>query len=183
MFAQPLAGDGGIDTELLALAKLEATSNAIRLRIAGIAPDQLYRGSTVELPVAELVANAVDRERGYQAGFRRAPAETNPHLAEPQRGLEFMDRDFAKDLALFFDLRRATLDLLRSYSDAVWERPVTLPDGAVIRLEDLALRLQRHDAQMLQAISKQKRMFMKTTGINQMRDMGVAGKLGENIGQ
>lgn len=183
MFAQPLGPDGGINDELLALAKLEATGNAIRLRIAGFAPDQLYRGATDELTVAELIADAVERERAHQAAFRRAVAETNPRLEEPQRGLAFMDRDFATDLAQFFDLRRGTLDLLRSYDDETWQRSVTLPDGSIIKLEELAIRLQRHDAQMLKAISKQKHAFKQTTGVNQMRDMGVAGKLGENIGQ
>lgn len=183
MFAQPLGSDGGVEDELLALAKLEATGNAIRLRIAGFAPDQLYRGSQDEPTIAELIADAVDRERAYLAAFQRALAETNPRLEEPRRGLAFMDRDFATDLAQFFDLRRETLSLLRSYSDESWERMVTLPNGSLITLEELAIRLQRHDAHMLQAISKQKQIFKQTTGVNQLRDYGVAGKLGENIGQ
>lgn len=183
MFAQPMGSDGGINDELLALSKLEATSNAIRLRIAGLAPDQLYNGAPNELPIAELIANAVEREKAYLAGFQRVKAETAPHLAEPQPGLAYMDRDFADDLALFFDLRRLTLDQLRSYSDADWARTVVLPDGATITAEALALRLQRHDAQLLAAISKQKRAFMKTTGVDELRDMGVAGKLGQNLAQ
>jgi hypothetical protein len=182
MFAQPTGGPGVAD-ELLALAKLEATGNAIRLRIAGIAPDQLYRGSMDELTISELIANAVDRERAYLDGFQRALKETNPRLNEPQPGLSFMDRDFAQDLATFFDLRRMTLDILRTYSEANWERSVMLPNGNIIKLEELAIRLQRHDAQMLQAISKQKHKYKQTTGVNQLRDSGMAGKLGENIGQ
>ncbi len=183
MWGQTIGPDGGVEDELLALAKLEATGNAIRLRIASLAPDQLYRGSREELTIAELIADAVDRERAYQAAFRRALEETNPRVEEPRRGLAYMDRDFGKDLAEFFDLRRGTLDLLRAYSDETWERTVMLPDGSVITLEDLAIRLQRHDAQMLKAISKQKHVFKRTTGINQLKDMGVAGKLGENLGQ
>lgn len=183
MFAMPMGNDGGINDELLALAKLEATSNAIRLRIAGMAPDQLYRGSLDELTIAEAIANAVEREKAYLDGFRRAREETNPQLAEPRPGLVFMDRDFSEDLALFFDLRRTTLDQLRSFSEEDWTRKVTLPNGSVATLEELALRLQRHDAHMLKTISTQKQKFKQTTGINQLRDMGVAGKLGENIGQ
>jgi hypothetical protein len=94
-----------------------------------------------------------------------------------------MDRDFAEDLATFFDLRRMTLDNLRTYSVAQWERTVTLPNGNLLKLEELVIRLQRHDSQMLQAISKQKHKYKQTTGVNQLRDAGMAGKLGENIGQ
>lgn len=183
MFAMPIGPDGGIDSELLALSKLEATSNAIRLRIAGLAPDQLYRGSTDELTIAEAVAQAVDRERAYQQGFRRATIETTPGLEEPRPGLSVMDRDFADDLATFFDLRRGTLDLLRTMSERDFERTVALPGGETISLEQLALRLQRHDARMLQTISHQKRKFLKVSGVDALRDMGVAGKLGENLGQ
>ncbi|MDP9313147.1 MAG: DinB family protein [Chloroflexota bacterium] len=183
MFAMPMGPDGGVDDELLALAKLEATSNAIRLRIAGMTPDQLYRGSLDELTIAELIADAVDREKAYLDGFRRVRSETNPRLNEPRPGLAFMDRGFAEDLALFFDLRRETLDLLRSFNDDDWERKVTLPNGSIVSVEELALRLQRYDAHMLKAISAQKQKFKQTTGINQLRDAGVAGKLGENIGQ
>lgn len=183
MFAQPLSSDGGVDDELLALAKLEATANAIRLRIAGMAPDQLYHGSGTNLTIAELIADAVEREKAYGIGFRRALSETAPRLEEPQQGLSYLDRDFADDLALFFDLRRGTLDVLRNYSDRDWERAVTLPNGDLITIERLAIRLQRHDAAMLREISRQKREFKKSNGVNQMRDMGVAGKLGQNIGQ
>jgi hypothetical protein len=183
MFAQPMSSDGGVDDELLALAKLEATANAIRLRIAGMAPDQLYHGSGTDLTIAELIANAVEREKAYQGGFRRALGETAPRLDEPQPGLGYLDRDFADDLALFFDLRRVTLDILRSYSDRDWERTVTLPNGDIITTEQLAIRLQRYDAAMLREISERKHEFKKTNGVNQMRDMGVAGKLGQNLGQ
>lgn len=181
MFAQPM--EGGVDNELLALAKLEATSNAIRLRIAGLAPDQLYRGTRDEPSIAELIAKAVERERAYVDAFRRGHAEANPRLVEPRPGLSAMDRDFAEDLALFFDLRRETLNLLRSFSDTDFDRPVTPPDGQQATLGDLALRLQRHDARMLRLISARKRAFSRTTGVDELRDMGVAGKLGENVGQ
>jgi hypothetical protein len=183
MFAMPVGPDGGIDDELLALSKLEATCNAIRLRIAGLAPDQLYRGSANEVTIAEAIANAVDRERAYLDGFQRARTETAPRLEEPRPGLSVMDRDFADDIATLFDLRRATLDVLRTLSDEDWQRTVTLPDGAQITLETLALRLQRHDARMLQTISHQKHRFLKVSGVDELRDMGVAGKLGQNIGQ
>lgn len=183
MFAMPVGSDGGIDDELLALSKMEATCNAIRLRIAGLAPDQLYRGSTDELTIAEAVAQAVDRERAYQNGFQRARSETAPRLEEPRPGLSVMDRDFADDIATFFDLRRVTLDVIRTLSDQEWRRTVTLPNGTTITLEELALRLQRHDARMLQTISHQKHKFLKVNGVDELRDMGVAGKLGQNIGQ
>ncbi len=181
MFAQPI--EGGVEDELLALAKLEATSNAIRLRIAGLAPDHLYRGTRDEPPIAELIANAVDRERAYLEALRRGRAETNPRLAEPRPGLSYLDRDFSDDLALFFDLRRETLNLLRSFTEEDFARTATLPDGAQITLGELALRLQRHDAQMLRLISARKHVFKQRTGVDQLRDMGVAGKLGENLGQ
>lgn len=183
IFAQPMFNDGGVDDELLALSKLEATSNAIRLRIAALAPDQLYRGSKDELTIAELIANAVDRERAYLTGFQRARTETAPRLDEPQPGLSVMDRDFADDLAQFFDLRRLTLDALRSLSDREWERTVTLPSGTVMTLEKLAIRLQHHDAHMLKSISNLKHKLLKASGVDELRDMGVAGKLGQNIGQ
>jgi hypothetical protein len=183
MFAQPMRSERGVDDELLALAKLEATCNAIRLRIARLAPDQLYRGSTSEPSIAELVSAAVDRERAYLNGFRRSGQESKPRLEEPRPGLAFMDRDFAADLAMFFDLRRETLDLLRILSDDDWKRVVELPDGSEVTLETLAIRLQHHDAHMLDGISRQRHAFLKTTGVNDLRDMGVAGKLGDNLGQ
>lgn len=183
MFAQPMRSEQSVDEELLALAKLEATSNAIRLRIARLAPDQLYRGWGTEPSIAELISAAVERERAYLNGFRRAVQETRPSLEEPRPGLAFMDRDFADDLALFFDLRRETLDLVRTFSAGDWERLVVLPDGGEITLETLVVRLQHHDAQMLAAISRQRHVFLKTTGVNELRDMGVAGKLGENLAQ
>lgn len=183
MFAQPMRSEQSVDNELLALAKLEATCNAIRLRIARLAPDQLYRGVTSEPSIAELISSAVDRERAYLNGFRRAMHQTRPSLEEPRPGLAFMDRDFADDLAIFFDLRRETLDLLRTFSDSDWERLAVLPDGSEISLEMLAVRLQHHDAQMLAGISRQRHVFLKSTGVNDLRDMGVAGKLGENLGQ
>ncbi|HEY0735546.1 MAG TPA: DinB family protein [Herpetosiphonaceae bacterium] len=183
MFAQPMRSEQSVDDELLALAKLEATCNAIRLRIARLAPDQLYRGSGAEPSIAELVSSAVDRERAYLQGFRRAMHETRPSLEEPRPGLAFMDRDFADDLALFFDLRRETLDLMRTLSESDWERLVVLPDGKEVKLETLAVRLQHHDAQMLAGISRQRHVFLKSTGVNDLRDMGVAGKLGDNLGQ
>lgn len=183
MFAMPTGPDGGINDELLALSKLEATSNAIRLRIAGLAPDQLYRGSARELTIAELIAQAVDRERAYLDGFQRARSEREPRLEEPRPGLAVMDRDFSDDLATFFDLRRMTLDVIRMLGERDWERIVVLPDGSRITLEELALRLQRHDARMLQAISHLKHKYLKVSGVDELRDMGVAGKLGENLGQ
>lgn len=183
MFAMPVGPDGGVEDELVALSKMEATCNAIRLRIAGLAPDQLYRGSTDEVTIAEAIANAVDRERAYLDGFQRAQTATAPRLEEPQPGLSVMDRDFADDIASFFDLRRMTLDLLRTLSEEDWQRTVTLPDGHQITLETLALRLQHHDAQMLKAISRQKHKFLKVSGVDELRDMGVAGKLGQNIAQ
>jgi hypothetical protein len=183
MFAQPMRSEQSVDEELLALAKLEATCNAIRLRIARLAPDQLYRGSGAEPSIAELVSAAVERERAYLNGFRRAMHETRPSLEEPRPGLAFMDRDFADDLALFFDLRQETLDLVRTFSDSDWQRLVVLPDGGEITLETLVVRLQHHDAQMLAGISRRRYVFLKSTGVNDLRDMGVAGKLGENLAQ
>lgn len=181
IFAQPMID--GVDDELLALSKLEATSNAIRLRIAAMAPDQLYRGSRDKPTIAEMIAGAVDREKAYLAGFTRARQETTPRLEDPQPGLSVMDRDFADDLAAFFDLRRMTLDVLRSLNDREWERMVLLPDGTTLTLEKLAIRLQRYDAQMLRTISDLKHTFLRNNGVDELRDMGVAGKLGQNIGQ
>jgi hypothetical protein len=183
MFAQPVRSNRGVDDELLALAKLEATCNAIRLRIAQLAPDQLYRGAVDDLSIAELFSAAVDREHAYLDGFRRAMTDTKPRLEEPRTGLAFMDRDFARDLGRFFDLRRETLDLLRAFSDTDWQRTVVLPDGSEVTLETLAIRLQHHDAWMLEAISRQRHVFLKTTGVDELRDMGVAGKLGDNLAQ
>ncbi|HEX6288670.1 MAG TPA: DinB family protein [Herpetosiphonaceae bacterium] len=183
MFAQPMRSEQSVDDELLALAKLEATCNAIRLRISRLAPDQLYRGWPDEPSIAELISAAVDRERAYLSGFRRATTETQPRLEEPRPGLASMDRDFGDDLAIFFDVRRETLDLLRSISEETWQRTVLLPDGGEVTLETLAVRLQHHDAHMLESISRQRHRFLKSTGVDDLRDMGVAGKLGENLAQ
>lgn len=183
MFEQPFQTEAGIDEELFALAKLEATSNAIRLRIAGLAPDQLYNGTAGEPTIAELIAGAVDRERAYGAMFQRGNSETNPRLEEPTPGRASLDRDFAQDLAAFFDLRRVTLDLVRALGDRAWERRITLPNGESITLEKAALRLQQHDGRMLKTISDKKRRLLRTSGVNALRDMGVAGKLGENLAQ
>ena len=183
MFEQPFQTEAGIDDELFALTKLEATSNAIRLRIAGLAPDQLYTGTGGEPTIAELIAAAVDREQAYGAMFRHGKSETNPRLEEPSPGRSSMDRDLAQDLAAFFDLRRVTLDLLRSLDDRAWQRGITLPNGESITLERAAMRLQQHDERMLKTISDQKRRLLRSTGVNALRDMGVAGKLGENLAQ
>jgi len=183
MYDHPYHTEAGIDDELFALSKLEATSNAIRLRIAGLAPDQLYNGRDGEPTIAELIAAAVDRERVYCTMFQRGKSETNPRLEEPAPGRSGLDRDFARDLAAFFDLRRMTLDLLRSLSDRDWERKITLPNGETITLEQAAMRLQHHDARMLKTISDQKRRLLRSSGVDELRDMGVAGKLGENLAQ
>lgn len=182
MFAQPTFADT-IPDEVLMISKLEATSNAIRLRIAGLAPDQLYRGTRQEPSIAELIAAAVDREQAYLEAFQRGLSEDQPRLGEPTPGPSFLDRDFAEDLARFFDLRRQTLDLVRNFSEEAFARRVTLPDGEQLTLHDLALRLQRHDAQLLRQISARKRALKAASGINELLDMGVAGKLGENIAQ
>lgn len=184
MFAIPMptSTDAPIPNELIALSKLEQTGNAIRLRIAGFAPDQLYRGTGEQLSVAEAVGNAVDRERAYLDAFQRTLAETGHTLIEPKPGPAFLDRDFGDDLALFFDLRRHTLDLLRTLGDE-WEKAVNLPGGAQSTIRDLAIRLATLDAQMLRVISDQRKVFLRTTGVDELRDNGVAGKLGANIGQ
>ena len=82
MFAQaaPGSGDAPIANQLLALSRLESTPNAIRLRIAGLAPDQLYRGTTDQLSIAEEISLAVDRERAYLAAFQRSQKEAQPRL-------------------------------------------------------------------------------------------------------
>ena len=185
MFAQPLSASGEelAPDELVALARLEGTSNAIRLRIAGLAPDQLYRGTVERLSIAEEIALAVDRERAYLAAFRQAQRDSQPELAEPQPGPALLDRDLSDDLAAFFDLRRQTLDLLRTISDDGWEKSITLPDGSRVPLRDIAIRLAQFDATMLRGISDQRRVFLRTTGVNDLRDAGVAGKLGANIAQ
>jgi len=184
MFAQgaPGSGDAPIANQLLALSRLEATPNAIRLRIAGLAPDQLYRGTIDQLSIAEEIALAVDRERAYLSAFQRSQKEAQPHLEEPQPGPPVLDRDFSDDLATFFDLRRNTIDLLRRL-DAGWEQGVLLPGGSRITLSDLAIRLAQADVRMLRTISEQRKVFLRTSGVDELRDFGVAGKLGSNIAQ
>jgi hypothetical protein len=184
MFSIPLptSGDAPIPDEMIALSKLEATPNAIRLRIAGFAPDQLYRGTGDQLSVAEAVGNAVDRERAYLDAFRRVQHETTPALVEPKPGPAFLDRDFSDDLALFFDLRRQTLDVLRTFGDE-WDRQVTLPGSTSATVRDLGIRLAEQDARMLRVIGDQRKVFLRTTGVDELRDSGVAGKLGESVGQ
>lgn len=184
LFAQaaPGSSDASIPDELIALSRLEATPNAIRLRIAGLAPDQLYRGMTEQLSIAEEIALAVDRERAYLEAFQRAQKESQPRLEEPQPGPQLLDRDFSDDLATFFDLRRNTLDLLRTL-DAGWNQGVLLPGGSRITLRELAIRLAQADVKMLRSLSEQRKVFLRTTGVNDLRDAGVAGKLGANIAQ
>jgi hypothetical protein len=93
-----------------------------------------------------------------------------------------LDREFTDDLAEFFDLRRATLDILRTF-DAEWNMTVTLPDGKQATLRELAIQLARRDKLMLRGISEQRRGFLRTTGVDELREGGVAGKLGPNLGQ
>ena len=184
MFTQPLptSGEAPIPNELIALSKLEVTPNAIRLRIAGFAPDQLYRGANDQLSVAEAVGLAVDRERAYLAAFEDAQAGAVPTLHEPQPGPSLLDRDFGDDLGAFFDLRRHTLDMLRTL-DQAWDNEVVLPGNTRSSIRKLAIRLAEQDARMLRTISDQRRVFLRTTGVDELRDSGVAGKLGPNIGQ
>lgn len=184
MFAQSLnSSDTSTPDELIALAQLEGTPNAIRLRIAALAPDQLYRGTVDRLSIAEEVALAVDRERAYLDAFRRAQSEARPQLIEPQPGPGLLDREFDVDLAMFFDLRRATLDLLRAINDHGFAQVVSIPGGSAASLRELTVRLAQRDSAMLRTISDQRRGFLRTTGVNELRDAGVAGKLGPNIGQ
>lgn len=184
MFAQPMGGGGDATPpdELVALSWLESTPNAIRLRIAGLAPDQLYRGTVDQLSIAEEIALASDREQAYFEAFQRSRAERQPVLVEPQPSPALLDRDFGQDLATFFDRRRHTLDILRAI-DREWENRISLPGGAVATVRDLAIRLARIDKRMLKTISEQKQMFIRTTGVDELRDAGVAGKLGPNLGQ
>lgn len=183
IFVVPLKGGPGIDDELFALTKLETTSNGIRMRISGLAPDQFYRSVTDDLPIADLIGEAAERERAFLMAFHAGLTQDNPRVEEPQSTILFLDRHLQEDLATFYDLRRMTLDLLRELSEEAWQRTVTLPDGSTVTLEDLALRLQWYDAQMLRAISKQRHALLKETGVSDLRDMGVAGKLGANIAQ
>jgi hypothetical protein len=184
MFAQPIGvgGDVAPPDELVALSWLESTCNAIRLRIAGLAPDQLYRGTTDQLSIVEEIALVCDRERAYLSAFRHALTESHARLVEPQPGPPLLDREFTDDLAEFFDLRRGTLDVLRTL-DAEWNRTVNLPDGKQVTLRDLAIRLAQLDKRLLRGISEQRRVFLRTTGVDELRDPGVAGKLGPNLGQ
>lgn len=183
IYNQPPEAIEELSDALVVLAKLEATSNAIRLRISQLAPDQLYRSVTDDPPIAGLISQAVDRERAYLSAFEAIISHTNPRLAEPESGLIYLDRDLHEDLATFFDLRRRTLNILQTCSDEQWQRTATLPNGSTATLIDLATRLQRYDAYMLNAISKQRRAMIRNTGVNDLRDMGVAGKLSPNIAQ
>lgn len=183
MFAVPLKGGPGIDDELLAMSKLESTTFSLRLRLSGLAPDQFYRSVTGDPPIAELIAETVAFERLFLSAFHRAIQEDNPRIDLPADEPSFLDRHLAEDLATFYDLRRLTLDLLRNLPEDRWQRTMTLPDGSTITIEDLALRLQWHDAQMLRAVSKQRHALSQETGVSDLRDMGVAGKLGANIAQ
>jgi len=183
IFAVQRTGGPGIDDELFAMTNLEKACNSIRFRIAGLAPDQFYRTATDDLPIAELIAQAVNREGAFLAAFEHGINERNPRLEEPRFVLSFLDHDMAEDLANFFDLRRMTLNLLTNMSEAQWQRTVTLPEGATITLEDLALRLQWYDAQMLRSISNQRWAMIKESGVDELRDARMGGKLGANIAQ
>lgn len=183
IFAVPVTGGPGIDDELFALANLEKANNGLRLRIAGLAPDQFYGSATNDLPIADLIALTVDRERAFLAAFQHGLNERTPQIDEPHSALSVLDHELVDDLAAWYDLRRMTLELLRNMSEAQWHRTVRLPEGTTISLEDLALRLQWYDAHLLHSVSAQRRMFIKETGVNDLRDTGVAGKLGSNLGQ
>ncbi len=84
---------------------------------------------------------------------------------------------------MLFDLRRGTLDLLRTINDEGWSQLVSMPGGGTATLRELAIRLAQQDARMLRTISEQRRVFLRTSGVDELRDAGVAGKLGPNIGQ
>jgi hypothetical protein len=183
IFAIPVKGGPGIDDELFALMNLEKACNSVRFRIAGLAPDQFYSTVTDDLPIAELVAQAVDREQAFLAAFQRGLSERNPRIEEPRFTLSFLDHEMAEDLANFYDLRRMTLNLLANMSEAQWQRHVTLPEGTTITLEDLALRLQWYDAHMLRSISKQRWALIGESGVDELRDARMGGKLGANIAQ
>ena len=183
IFAIPRKGGPGIDDELFALMNLEKACNSIRFRIAGLAPDQFFRTATDDLPIADLIAQAVDRERAFLAAFQRGVNERNPRIEEPQFTLSLLDHEMAEDLAHFYDLRRMTLNLLTDLSEAQWQRTVTLPDDSTITLEDLALRLQWYDAHMLRSISDQRWKMIKESGVDELRDARMGGKLGANIAQ
>lgn len=185
MYTTPtnLTAEDTMPRELRALVVLEATPNGIRLRIASLAPDQLYRGTTEELSIAETIALAVERERVYGPGFAQAQADYTPTLIEPQPTPLFIDRDFHDDLATFFDLRRETLDVLRALPVEQWDTQVSIPEVGNLVLRDLAVRLADHDRQMIESINRQRRYFLRTTGVSELRDSGTAGKLAPNIGQ
>ncbi|GAC1362985.1 MAG: hypothetical protein NVSMB42_22670 [Herpetosiphon sp.] len=169
--------------ELRALAHLEATPNALRLRIAQIAPDQIYRGTADDLSVAESVALAVEREKQYGDALRRTRGGETVVLEEPQPSGLFIDRIFHDDLAMFFDLRRATLDHIRSLGPAEWERNVELRDVGQLAIRELAQRLEQHDMQMLELVSRQRQHWLRTSGVDELRDGGVAGHLSPNLAQ
>lgn len=179
-----LTNDDMMPRELAAIMQLESTPNAIRLRIAGLAPDQLYRGTNEDLSIAEQLGFAVERERAYLIVWQAALADraAKPVLVEPQPTMLLLDRDFGDDLALFFDLRRATLDIVRALSSAQWEQAANL-EGKALKLRDLGVRLAQHDGQMLASLSNQRRHWLRTTGVDDLRDSGLAGHLGPNLAQ
>ncbi len=182
----PPTDQGGNDTipaELIALAHLEGTCNGIRLRIAGLSPDQIYRGTSTDVSIAELLALAVEREKVYLQAFKQVQAGEKPDLVEPEPTGLLLDRVFNDDLSSFFDVRRASLDVLRTVSAEHWENRVTVRGKGEMTLRDLAMRLEQHDAQMINTISTQRRGWLKTSGVDELRDSGVAGKLSPNIAQ
>ncbi|MBA3944081.1 MAG: hypothetical protein H0X37_05905 [Herpetosiphonaceae bacterium] len=182
----PPTSQGGNDTipaELIALAHLEATCNGIRLRIAGLSPDQIYRGTAADASIAELVALAVEREKVYLQAVKQSQVGEKPDLVEPEPTGLLLDRVFNDDLSTFFAVRRATLDVLRTVSAKHWENKIMVRGQREMTLRELAMRLDQHDAQMLSTISTQRRGWLKTNGVDELRDSGVAGKLSPNIAQ
>lgn len=184
IFTHPLSssGDEFVPDELAALARLETTPNAIRLRIAGLAPDQIYRGTPNQHSIAEEVAFAVDRDHAYLDAFQRTQTSGQLQLTEPDPGPTVMDRNFSTDLATFINTRRMILSLTRSFGSE-WDTVIKLPDGKTTTFRELAVHLAQYDQHMLEDISKLRGIFQRTSGVNALRDGGVAGKLGANLAQ
>lgn len=185
MYGSPATSqeEAAIPIEIRILTKLEATPNAIRLRIAGLAPDQLERGTSEDLSIAEQIALLALREQVYGSAFVRVASETLPKFVEPEAPPMLLDRDFGRDLATFFDLRRTTLDTLRAMNDAQWNTQITVVQYGDVSVRDLAYRLMQFDEQLLHSLSGQRAHWNRTNGVDELRDYGVAGKLGSNLGQ
>lgn len=111
------------------LGILEATPERLAGLVAGLSGEELRRRPAPgKWAIQEIVLHLRDLEElAYLGRYRRLLAEDRPFLPalDPDRlaaERDYLHQDVERALAEFRDLRRQTLDLLRSLSEDDWAR-------------------------------------------------------------